>query len=520
MTKDLLLLFLGFLTHFLGRTFIHVPNFTPVGAIYSLWGQRFGLSSCCLIGLSEWLVGFFRQDSWHFPMQFCLLLGFCCYGCAAPFFKALRIGVSPWMTLSLGTLGFFFITNFAVWMQNVLYPLTWSGLAECYWQALPFLKNQWIADLFFFSLFSLPHVVLKQFRKKSFKSLTPQVFQSLFVALFIPLTSAALATPFSWNMGNLEKKVDQLLRGKFQESHKVCTVFLKTTGEKIARIQESHSDYLKRSQILWRRNRELYHLRPESAEKFWMHEDKEGAGIYPVRDPYPVLSQQLLDWAGRNLPGYLLEEIMQGGLIMHGRAGKSRFLPLVFLAEHCIPELNILETLGCHWVGNISRKMQNSKGWQGILTQVIGFNEEHTGPDSVFPPVASQIAQARFQNPTYSEYQHLIQNNEACIFVIRVTYKEPDATLFPSPLSQLQWSSKVGESLFDLVLVHEDAFFNLSADRMLHIFELTKGVQLSDYQFQSFFQDFCTDRANQAKRKEARLQRCKDYFETLWHLQR
>ena len=48
-----------------------------------------------------------------------------------------------------GSLLFFVITNFGVWMSGSLYPLTVDGLAACYTMALPFLWKTLAGDLFF-----------------------------------------------------------------------------------------------------------------------------------------------------------------------------------------------------------------------------------------------------------------------------------------------------------------------------------------------------------------------------------
>jgi hypothetical protein len=36
---------------------------------------------------------------------------------------------------------FFLVTNFAVWLGSTMYPLTLTGLGECYWMALPFFRG-------------------------------------------------------------------------------------------------------------------------------------------------------------------------------------------------------------------------------------------------------------------------------------------------------------------------------------------------------------------------------------------
>lgn len=44
---------------------------------------------------------------------------------------------------------FFLVTNFGVWLQDGLYPLTAAGLAECYTAALPFYRNSLAGDAVF-----------------------------------------------------------------------------------------------------------------------------------------------------------------------------------------------------------------------------------------------------------------------------------------------------------------------------------------------------------------------------------
>ena len=72
----------------------------------------------------------------------------------------LRCGLSP---LSVGTsalcssLSFYVLSNAAVWYA--WYPLSWSGLAQCYAAALPFMANSIASDLLFsagfFGLYAL-----------------------------------------------------------------------------------------------------------------------------------------------------------------------------------------------------------------------------------------------------------------------------------------------------------------------------------------------------------------------------
>lgn len=53
----------------------------------------------------------------------------------------------------ISSLVFFLLSNFGVWTENFLYPLTFSGLAACYLAALPFLLNELAASVFFVTMF-------------------------------------------------------------------------------------------------------------------------------------------------------------------------------------------------------------------------------------------------------------------------------------------------------------------------------------------------------------------------------
>ncbi len=60
-----------------------------------------------------------------------------------------RIGVS-----ALGaSVGFFVISNFAVWLAGTMYPMTASGLATCFVAGVPFFRNALLSDLVFTGAF-------------------------------------------------------------------------------------------------------------------------------------------------------------------------------------------------------------------------------------------------------------------------------------------------------------------------------------------------------------------------------
>ena len=59
-----------------------------------------------------------------------------------------------------GSLSFFFISNFMVWMVWNMYPKTAAGLAACYAAGVPFYRNQFAGDMIFTAaVFGIPALV-------------------------------------------------------------------------------------------------------------------------------------------------------------------------------------------------------------------------------------------------------------------------------------------------------------------------------------------------------------------------
>lgn len=65
-----------------------------------------------------------------------------------------------------GSISFFVISNFAVWLVWNMYPMTWAGLAACYDAGLPFFRNTFAGDMLFTAIFFSVPVILR-LRQKS-----------------------------------------------------------------------------------------------------------------------------------------------------------------------------------------------------------------------------------------------------------------------------------------------------------------------------------------------------------------
>ncbi|CAI8317202.1 MAG: Uncharacterised protein [Formosa sp. Hel3_A1_48] len=125
----------------LTRLVPHLPNFTPVTAI-ALFGGLYISNRILAYALplvimliSDLFVGFSSITLFVY----------------AAFLIVTSIGMlrkkPSIFTIFLGSLSFFIVTNFGVWILG--YPKTWTGLAECYTLALPFFRNSLWGDFFY-----------------------------------------------------------------------------------------------------------------------------------------------------------------------------------------------------------------------------------------------------------------------------------------------------------------------------------------------------------------------------------
>ncbi len=144
----------------------HPLAFTPVGAALLFFGAR-GSRRTMWIPLSLLAASdiYLTVARYSYPLTVDHLVTWVWYA-------AVMLGASMWLrrgaraihiaAAALATsLSFFVISNFAVWaVWGDLYPRTWQGLAACYVAAVPFFRNQLVADMFFTAvMFSIPMVL-------------------------------------------------------------------------------------------------------------------------------------------------------------------------------------------------------------------------------------------------------------------------------------------------------------------------------------------------------------------------
>ena len=148
-TKVLLIASIIFLVS-LTRLVPHLPNFTPILALAIFGGaylpNRIIALSLPILAmfLSDLIIGFHSQIYAVYVTIIVLsLLG--------NMIKTKNIKNLAIIGFA-GSLIFFMITNFSVWLSGGLYPLTIDGLLECYIMAIPFFHNTLISTLLFLGI--------------------------------------------------------------------------------------------------------------------------------------------------------------------------------------------------------------------------------------------------------------------------------------------------------------------------------------------------------------------------------
>lgn len=154
------------------RLIPHYPNFTPIGAMALFAGtyisnKRMAYAVPLLAMLiSDVMLQLIYGQGFHNTLFF--VYGSFMLITSLGFLLRKRVQRQTIMVSSLvGSLIFFFITNFGVWaMAHGFYPYTPEGLMQCYIAAIPFFKGTVMGDLFYnFILFGSYALVKWKFPK-------------------------------------------------------------------------------------------------------------------------------------------------------------------------------------------------------------------------------------------------------------------------------------------------------------------------------------------------------------------
>ena len=130
------------------RLIPHPPNFTPIITVALLSGYFFRNIYASLavlfiaMLLSDLFIAFYKNMIFVYFSLFLI--------CIISNIKIKNYNIKNLFLFSLmGSLIFFIITNFGVWLLGDLYEKNINGLISCYYMAIPFFKNTLISTLFF-----------------------------------------------------------------------------------------------------------------------------------------------------------------------------------------------------------------------------------------------------------------------------------------------------------------------------------------------------------------------------------
>ncbi len=148
------------------RLIEHPWNLTPIGAIALFCGAYFrNKSIAILVPLLSMFVGdvglgLMRGDLGRNTFHMLAPVIYICFA----FYVLLGIGVDRFWkrqpkqserifavpTASVcGSVVFFLVTNFGVWLTFNTYAHTFAGLVECYWAGLPYFQRTLAGDMFY-----------------------------------------------------------------------------------------------------------------------------------------------------------------------------------------------------------------------------------------------------------------------------------------------------------------------------------------------------------------------------------
>lgn len=144
----------------LSRLFPHYPNFTAMGALafYTAFsGKKVGQSLALMAGtmmVTDLILNNMVYPTGEFVFMYTgsifTYLGFAAYSITGYYSKSRKTAA---LGLILGSLAFFAISNFGVWVSALSpYPKTETGLLAAYTAAIPFYAPELLSSLLFSAL--------------------------------------------------------------------------------------------------------------------------------------------------------------------------------------------------------------------------------------------------------------------------------------------------------------------------------------------------------------------------------
>lgn len=130
------------------RLLPHPWNFSPIAAMALLGGASLRTRSGALLVplaalfLSDWVLGFY-------PTMFVTYAAFAAVVMIGRLLSDQAKAPKIFLASMAGSITFYVLSNFGVWLWDGLYPLNTQGLVACYTAALPFFQGTLAGDLFY-----------------------------------------------------------------------------------------------------------------------------------------------------------------------------------------------------------------------------------------------------------------------------------------------------------------------------------------------------------------------------------
>ena len=145
----------------ISRLVPHPVNFTPMGALGLFAGAYLARKSAWLVPLVALIISDLFIGIYHPVSMLFVYIGFASGTMIGHYFLKERRNALLLVGSSFAiSVIFFLLSNFGTWLSGTLYPMTLSGLVECFVLALPFFGNTLASTLIYtFVLFMFIEVL-------------------------------------------------------------------------------------------------------------------------------------------------------------------------------------------------------------------------------------------------------------------------------------------------------------------------------------------------------------------------
>lgn len=135
------------------RLIKHPFNFTPIIAMAIFGGFYLKKSWGIVIPLAAMLVSDYFIGFYDWQVMASVYVGIILAYVIGRYFIRKKSAVKILLAALISSVGFFIITNFAVWAFFSWYSHDWAGLVSCFTSALPFFRNSLFGDLIYTGVF-------------------------------------------------------------------------------------------------------------------------------------------------------------------------------------------------------------------------------------------------------------------------------------------------------------------------------------------------------------------------------